>query len=97
MYNQDPDSNHIQNVNIAKQNILRIQKIYNEGFLYRCSFDDCKDGCVWTGDCDNNGRVDALDAVHIFKMLNITGLKRSDSTYGEEWSHSIGVLSALES
>ena len=79
MYNQDPDSNHIQNVHVAKQNILKIQKIYNEGFLYRCSFDDCKDGCVWPGDCDNNGRVDALDAVPIFKMLNITGLKRSDS------------------
>lgn len=67
------DSNHIQNVNLAIQNVDKIQALYDNNFNIICNENKCISDCVWPGDTDNNGRVDYLDAIPIFNGINMTG------------------------
>ena len=72
------DSNHIQNVNLAIQNGDKIQALYDNNFNIICNETKCISDCVWPGDTDNNGRVDYLDAIPVFKGMNLTGDIRKD-------------------
>ncbi len=72
-YHHHKDSNHIQNVNIAIQNCEKIQSIYDNKFNLICNENKCLTDCVWPADTDNNGRVEYLDAISIFKGINMTG------------------------
>jgi hypothetical protein len=72
-FHHHKDSNHIQNVNLAIQNCDKIQSLYDNKFNIVCNEAKCIADCVWSGDTDNNGRVEYLDAIPIFKGMNKTG------------------------
>ena len=67
IYHNDPDSNHIQNVNVAYDQIDQMHSLYASGFKNSCSNSHCTNDCVWTGDTNNDRIVNYLDAVNIFK------------------------------
>ena len=77
-FHHHKDSNHIQNVNLAIQNCDKIQSIYDNKFSLVCNENKCQSDCVWPSDTDNNGRVEYLDAIPIFKGMNLTGDTRKD-------------------
>jgi hypothetical protein len=72
-YHHHKDSSHLQNVNLAIQNCDKIQSLYDNKFNIVCNEAKCIADCVWSGDTDNNGRVDYLDAIPIFNGINMTG------------------------
>ena len=72
-YHHHKDSSHIQNVNLAIQNCDKIQALFDSKFNIVCNEDKCISECVWPADTDNNGRVEYLDAIPIFKGMNLTG------------------------
>ncbi len=77
-FHHHPDSNNIQNVNLAKKEINDVKDLYNINFKGTCLIEDCNEGCVWSGDTDNNGIVNYLDAVNIFRSVGEKGSKRND-------------------
>ena len=83
VFHHSPDSNHLENVNLAYQQIEQVHQIYNDHFVHSCMDQKCVSDCVWTADTDNNGRVEYLDAINIFRGYGSQGSKR-DRIY--EWN-----------
>ena len=83
VFHHSPDSNHLQNVNLAYQQIEQVHQIYNDHFVHSCMDQKCVSDCVWTADTDNNGRVEYLDAINIFRGYGSQGPQR-DHVY--EWN-----------
>ncbi|NOT36801.1 MAG: T9SS type A sorting domain-containing protein [Saprospiraceae bacterium] len=78
VFHHHPDSSNLQNVLLARDQLIELQNIYNSNFKLTCSSDNCKEECVWPGDTDNNGLVDYFDAVNIYKTVGEQGSKRND-------------------
>ncbi|MEP7196708.1 MAG: T9SS type A sorting domain-containing protein [Saprospiraceae bacterium] len=80
VFHHHPDSNFLQNVNLAYSQISEVQNAYNSGFINSCKYQTCSNDCVWPGDTDLDGIVDYLDLVNIFKTIG-----QSDKTRPESW------------
>lgn len=77
------DANHLQNVKLGLEQVNEIKALYLNSFEEVCLDEICLEECVWPGDTDNNGIVNYLDAVQIFKSIDYVGATR---LYSHVWA-----------
>ena len=75
-YFRAPGLDHVGNVDYALTRLPLLQFEYDSGFE-GCGLAKSNCESVWPGDTDNNGRVDYLDAVNVFKAMGNTGTERN--------------------
>jgi hypothetical protein len=84
-YHRDPDSNHLQNVNLMEHNVDTIQKYYDNNFsTVRCTQQtSCLTNCVYPGDANNNGIDNDFDVLEM--GLNYGNTAVSRSVIDDQW------------
>jgi hypothetical protein len=84
-YHRDPDSNHLQNVNLMYQEVDTIQDYYNNNFsTIRCGQSTyCATSCVYPGDANNNGLDNDFDVLEM--GLNYGNTAATRSVVGDQW------------
>ncbi len=80
---REQNADHLLNVIIGLEQLKEIQDLYSASFKEFCEEGVCNNECVWPGDSDNNGIVEYLDAVQIFKSIGHTG---TDRPYASIWT-----------
>ena len=74
-YFREEGLDHVENVDFGLSRLSDLRSLYDKGFE-GCDFPVCDCACVWPGDSDNNGKVEYIDAVNIFKVNEISGVAR---------------------
>ncbi len=100
-YHRQPDSNFIENVNVALDAIPMIQEFYNNGMITTCSQSVfCDSDCVWPGDGNDDGIAKNDDLLHIGITMgnNANGPIRNPSSivwspyYADMWGSLSGAI-----
>ena len=84
-YHRDPDSNHVQNVNLMEQQIDLVQQYYDNNFaLTGCAQPTfCTSNCVYPGDANNNGIDNDFDILEM--GLKYGGSAVARTQIGDHW------------
>ncbi|BDS09797.1 T9SS type A sorting domain-containing protein [Aureispira anguillae] len=84
-YHHDPDSNHLQNVNLLYQQVDLVQQYYDNNFvLTGCATPTyCTANCVYPGDANNNGIANDFDILEMGLNYNNTASTRT--IVGDRW------------
>jgi hypothetical protein len=81
-YHKQDGLNHLQNVDKMYANIPLLQQFYANGYTGACvqPTNLCSNDCVYPGDTNKDGEVNALDILYMGCAYNNTGVVRSDKT-----------------
>ncbi|WMX16956.1 T9SS type A sorting domain-containing protein [Aureispira sp. CCB-E] len=83
-YHRDPDSNHLQNVNLMEQQIDLVQQYYDNNFSMACTQSVfCTSNCVYPGDANNNGVDNDFDILEM--GLKYGGAAVARTQIGDHW------------
>ncbi|MEO1713392.1 MAG: hypothetical protein AAFU60_08665, partial [Bacteroidota bacterium] len=73
-FHQDADLDHIQTINLMKDNVEEIQQDYDNQFQNACILAPvCTIDCVWSGDTNNDGIANHEDLLPIGTALGASG------------------------
>ncbi|MEM6723523.1 MAG: T9SS type A sorting domain-containing protein, partial [Bacteroidota bacterium] len=103
---QDPSEDHIETVDLLYDELPVIQSLYDEDFATNVSIPYCTSDCIWPGDANNDGIVDARDVLRFYNSSGITNEAARDPmtsqwfpNYNPNWpdelEHSDGISYAF--
>lgn len=93
-FHRAPGADHLENVNVALENIPSIQAIYDSGFSSGCTqFQFCESDCIWPGDANADGIAKEDDLLYLAIGISQgnTGPQRTPPSIiwspqpGEDW------------
>ncbi len=93
-FHRAPGADHLENVNVALENIPSIQAIYDSSFSSGCTqFQFCESDCIWPGDANADGIAKEDDLLYLGIGINQgnTGPQRTPPSIiwspqpGEDW------------
>lgn len=97
-FHREPGADHLENVDVALNNIPGLQDFFDSGFDMNCSqFIVCETDCVWPGDANNDGIAKNDDLLNIGVSMGQTanGAERSPASIlwapqsADDWANQI--------